>query len=102
METNCLLRKAKTTESNIAKGERKALTELREDQKRIASTADNGVAMVLLGKTDYLDKVEDLLVQLAYGTTNVDPTNKLKAKLILTLKGIKRETNMAEVMYRTM
>ena len=31
-----------------------------------------------------------------------DPTNRLKAKLILTLKRIKRETNMGESMYRTM
>ena len=49
-----------------------------------------------------MDKVEGLLGQLAYRTINADPPNKLKAKLILTLKRIKRETNMGEGMYRTM
>ena len=58
--------------------------------------------MVVLDKKDYVDKVEGLLTQLAYRTINTDPINKLKAKLILTLKRIKRETNMGEGIYRTM
>ena len=58
--------------------------------------------MVVWVKKDYMDKVEGLLVQPAYRPSNTDPTNKLKAKLILTLKRIKRETNMGEGMYRTM
>ena len=56
----------------------------------------------MLDKKDYVDKGEGLLAQLAYRTINTDPTNKLKAKLILTLKRVKRETNMGEGMYRTM
>ena len=101
-ETNCLLRKAKTPKSNITKEESKALRELREDQERIVLTADKGVAMVMLDENDYVDKVEGLLVQPAYRTINTDPTNMLKDKFILTLKRIKRETNMGEGMYRTM
>ena len=46
--------------------------------------------------------MEGLLAQLMYRTIHTVPTNKLKAKLILTLKRIKRETNMGEGMYRTM
>ena len=49
-----------------------------------------------------MDKVEGLLTQEAYRTINPDPTNKLKAKLILTSHMTKRETNMGEGMYRTM
>ena len=41
-------------------------------------------------------------MQPAYRTIHANPTNKLKAKLLLTLKRIKRETNMGEGMYRTM
>ena len=96
VETNCLLRKAKTQKSNITKEERKALKELTGDWERIVLTADKGVTMVVLDKKDYMDKVEGLLVQLVYRTINTDPTNKLKAKLILTLKRIKRETDMGE------
>ena len=74
----------------MAKEERKVLKELRENQERIVLKAEKGVVMVLLDKKDYVDKVEGLLVQLAYRTINTDSTNKLKAKLILTLKRIKR------------
>ena len=56
--------------------------------------------MVALDKKDYVDNVEGLLAQPAYRTIITDPTNKLKA--MLTLKRIKRETNMGEGMYRTM
>ena len=101
-ETKCLLRKAKAPKYNITKEESKALKELWGDQERIVLTSDKGMAMVVLDKKDYVDKVEGLLVQPAYRTINTDPTNRLKAKLILTLKGIKRETNMGEGMYRTM
>ena len=101
-ETNCLLRKAKTPKSNMTKEERKMLKELRGDQERIVLTADQGMAMVVLDKKDYVDKVEGLLAQLAYSSINTDFTNKLKAKCIFTLKRIKRETNMGEGMYRPM
>ena len=102
VETSCLLRKAKTPKSNITKEVRKVLKEFRGDQERIVLTADKGVAMVVLDKKDYVDKVEGLLMQLAYRNINTDPTNKLKVKLILILKRIKRKTNMGEGMYRTM
>ena len=49
-------------------------------------TADKGVAMVVMDKKEYMDKVEGLSAQLAYKTINSDPTNKLKAKLIQKLK----------------
>ena len=65
-------------------------------------TVDKKVAMVVMDRKKYMKKVEGLLVQLAYRTIDGDPTNKLKAKLILTLNRIKRETNMGEGMYRTM
>ena len=55
-----------------------------------------------MDRKEYMEKVEGLLVQLAYRTIHADPTNKLKAKTMLTLKRIKRETNMGEGVYRTM
>ena len=65
-------------------------------------TADKGVATVVLDKKEYLEKPEALLGQLDYRTINRDPTNKLKARLIQTLRRIKRDTNMGEGIYRTM
>ena len=58
--------------------------------------------MVVLDKREYLEKAEVLLVQPAYRTIDKDPTNKLKPRLIQTLRRIKRDTNMGEGMYRNM
>ena len=58
--------------------------------------------MVVMDRKEYMEKVEGLLVQPSYRTIDADSTNKLKAKLIVTLKRIKRETNIGEGMYRTM
>ena len=101
-ETNCLLRKARAPRASITREEKKALRELKEDKDRIVLTADKGVAMVMLDKREYLEKAEALLVQPAYRTINRDQINKLKPRLIQTLRRIKRDTNMGEGMYRTM
>ena len=58
--------------------------------------------MVVTEKEDYIQKAEYLLAQLAYRTIDRDPTSKLKAKLITTLRRIKRDTNMDEGTYKTM
>ena len=97
-----LINRTKTPRSHITKEGKKALKELREDQDRMVLTTDKGVAMVVMDRKEYMDKVEGLLAQLAYKTITSEPTNKLKAKLIQKLKRIKRETNMDEGMYRTM
>ena len=65
-------------------------------------TADKGVALVVMDRKEYQDKVECLLATPTYRTIKVDPTNKLKAQLIQKLRRIKRETNMGEGMYRSM
>ena len=61
-------------------------------------TADKGVALVVMDKKDYQDKIEGLLATLAYRTITTDPTNKLKPEPIQKLRRIKRETNMEEGM----
>ena len=53
VETNCLLRKAKTPKSNITKEESKVLKELRGDQEKFVLTADKGVAIVVLDKKGF-------------------------------------------------
>ena len=58
--------------------------------------------MVVLDKDKYIEKAENLLAQPAYRPIEGDPTNVLKAQLILKLRRIKRETNMDEGMYKTM
>ena len=101
-ETNCLLRRAKPPKPNITKEETKTLKELKEDKDRMVLTVDKGVAMVVMDRKEYVEKVEGLLAQLAYRTITADSTNKFKSRLIQTLKRIKRDTNMEEGMYKAM
>ena len=81
-EVNTLLRRPKPPKWDISREEKKALKELREDQDRIVLTADKGVALVVMDRKDYQDKIEGLLATPAYRTITADPTNKLKAQLI--------------------
>ena len=62
-EVNHLLKKAKIPRSNITKDEQGALKELREDKERMVLTVDKGVAMVVMDRKEYMDKVEGLLAQ---------------------------------------
>ena len=49
-------------------------------------TTDKGVTMVVMDKDDYIRKVESLLAHPAYRTIDRDPTSKIKAKLVSTLR----------------
>ena len=51
---------------------------------------------------DYIEKAHNLLVQPAFRTIGMDPTNKLRAKLIKMLRKIKRESGMEENFYKAM
>ena len=86
---NWLLRRAQAPKPNLTIEERKGLNELKRDKNRIVLTADKGVAMLVLDRQEYIDKAKNLLVQPAYRTLDRDQTNKLKAKLIATLRRIK-------------
>ena len=59
VEVKKILKRAqnnKRSPSNITKEELKALNELKKDQERIILTADKGVALVVMNKTDYINK----------------------------------------------
>ena len=58
--------------------------------------------MVVMDKEDYIQKAESLLMQPAYKTIDRDPSSKIKAKLITTLRKIKKDTNVDEGTYKTM
>ena len=68
---------------NLTKEERKALAELRKDSNRKVLTADKAVVMVVMDRKDKIEKATNLLAQPAWCTIDRDPTNRLKAKLIL-------------------
>ena len=101
-DINGLLRKTQAPKPNLNKAEVKALAELKRDKDRIVLTGHKGVAMVVLHRENYIKMAKNQLAESAYRTLDRDPTNKLKAKLILILRRIKRETYMDEGMYKIM
>ena len=94
------IQKIKPPRSNLTRGEKKAITELKKDKSRMVLTADKGVVLVVLNTEDYLKKAEDLLNQNTYRALTSDPTMRLKNKMINLLKTIKSKGGLSEDMYR--
>ena len=101
-DVNALLRKAQVPKPNLTRQESIGLRQLKTDQDRVILTADKGVAMVVMGREDYVNKVQKLLVRLAYRSIPRDPTSKIKLQLITKLRRVKKDTNMDEGMYKVM
>ena len=74
-DINGLLRITQALKPNLSKEESKAFAELKKDKDRIILTADKGVAIVVLDRKEYIEKVENLLGLPAYRTLDTDPTN---------------------------
>ena len=99
-EIKSVMKRVHPTRSNITKGERKAIEELRKDNTKIVVTADKGVAMVVMDRDDYHRKADALLQESTYRPIPNDPTNKYQTKLIALLKSIKAEGGINETTYK--
>ena len=55
-----------------------------------------------MDRKEYIDKATKPLPQPAYRTIDKDPTNRLKAKLIILLGKLKRETGLEDHIYNYM
>ena len=97
------LKHSHSPRKNITKEETQALAELKNDQSRVILTADKGVALVVMNRTEYNSKAQELLEDGGtYKLIKTDPTNKLKNKLINILKKIKTEGSITEHLYKKM
>ena len=56
------------------------MDQIKRDNSRLVLIADEGVAMVVMDKKDYMDKATNLLEQLTYRFLPAYPTNKCKVK----------------------
>ena len=65
-DVNSLLKRNQVLRANLTREETKALTQLKKDQDKMVSTADKGVAMVVIDKEDYIQKASNLLEQSVY------------------------------------
>ena len=86
---NQVLRSSHPPKPNLTKAQSLALRELKRDRDHIVLTADNGVAMVIMDRQDYINKANCLLNQ-----TPWDPTNPIKNRLISILKRVKHQTEL--------
>ena len=90
METSRVLKCNCHLKPSVIREKARALKEHKWDKSRVILTANNGVAMVVLVKEDFINKVQDLLAQRDTSRPLVaDTTNKQKNKLINTLRTIK-------------
>ena len=88
-------RRRKFQKRNIPVEELKALQELKKDDTVMILPADKGRATVVLDKSEYHSKVQDILAdKKTYELLKKDPTVTYKNKLIKILKEIKKEGNI--------
>ena len=100
VQVKSAIQRIKPPRSNLTRGERRAIAELKKDKSRMILTADKGVVLVVLNTEDYLKKAEDLLNQNTYRALTSDPTMRLKNKMINLLKTIRSKGGLSEEMYR--
>ena len=98
-----VLKQATPSKSNISKVKWKAIKELRADKDCLVLTADKGVALVVIDKKDYIQKMNQLLEDKnTYRPLKMDPTNKQKNRLINILRRIKSEGRLEKHTYKKM
>ena len=56
-----VLKQARPSKANISKEEWRAIRELKSDKEHIILTADKGVALVVMDRSDYTRKMKELL-----------------------------------------
>ena len=96
------IRSSHPPKPNLTKAQNLALRELKRDRDHIVLTADNGVAMVIMDRQDYINKANQLLNQNTYRSIAKDPTNSIKNKLINILKRVKSQTGLDSNTYKSM
>ena len=121
-DINQVLRSSHPPKPNLTKAQTLALRELKRDRDHIVLTADKGVAMVIVDRHDYINKVglstklhtvqsiivdyfkkaNSLLNQNIYMSIPQDPTNTMKNKLISILKRVKNQTGLDSLTYKSM
>ena len=85
-DVNRVLRSSHPPKPNLTKAQNIALRELKRDRDCIVLTADKGVAMVVMDKQDYINKVNQLLNQNTYKVIAKDPTTTIKINSLTYLR----------------
>ena len=90
----------KSIHTNITKAEHLALENLRKDKDHIIVTADKGVALVVMDKTEYITKCEALLQDNSvYQHLSKDTSPTIHKELIKILQDYKNNNFISETEY---
>ncbi|XP_072043052.1 uncharacterized protein [Amphiura filiformis] len=85
-----VLKSCKPPKNNISKGERTAIQDLKKDDNIVILPADKGRSTVIMNKSDYIKKSNDLLNDTTtYKKLKTDPTSKHKKQLVSILTKLK-------------
>ena len=85
------IQSASLTDNNLTKDERQALKRLRNDNDILILSADKGRVTVVMDKTDYHDKMDELVnYKQTYEVLKRDPTPALQRKLNSKLLQLKK------------
>ena len=85
------IQSASVTDNNLTKDERQALKRLRNDNDILILPADKGRVTVVMDKTDYHDKMDELVNdKQTYEVLKRDPTPALQRKLNSKLLQLKK------------
>ena len=95
------VKRRKDPKPNISPEEIKALHELKKDNDIMILPADKGRATIVLDKSDYESKMQNLLSDTkTYEVLKKDPTPSVKNKILTTLKTWKKEGTISQSFYR--
>lgn len=95
-----LLSKQKAPPSNLTKAEQQALNNLMKDNDIVIAQADKGKALVVMDKSDYINKMETKLNDPnTYEKLKDDPTNDIKEALSQQLRSIKEQGQLNDSEY---
>ncbi|XP_019627206.1 PREDICTED: uncharacterized protein LOC109472073 [Branchiostoma belcheri] len=96
-----ILQNSKPPKPNLSREEREAVKSLKENKDIVIVPADKGKAVVVMDKTDYVEKCEKLLEDKdTYKVIGpVNPTKKLKGRLQRKLREIKKAGHLDPKVY---
>ena len=96
---NDLLHKKHST--NLTKQEQQAVKDLKSDDEIIILPADNGRMTVVINKSDYIDKANNLLQDpLTYQPLKSDPSKTTLNHINQKLKSLKKQDKLDETTYK--
>ena len=86
-----VLKSAKPPRKNLTGKQHKTIRSLRRDKDIIILPADKGNATVVMNRSDYTAKMEDLLEDPAYKKMKCNPTTRVETRISSALKELEQK-----------